>query len=318
MLNNPYYHGSIKKSIIVFGRMFSKMQIIRENPNDPTKNQTINVPISYAPKEKSLVRINQDPELTQNVHTILPIMSFDVQAVSYDPTRKLNRMQRIQNKSPLANAAHLSMTTNNSATVTSAALFGTVTVGSKVTGAGIQANTVVQSIETTSSLTLSKTATATTATPTSLTFYVDTLKQVFTPVPYNLDVSLYILTKSQEDNLQILEQILPVFTPEYTVSINAMPDLALMNDIPIVLNSVSMQDEYDGDFQTRRFVTTTLTFTLKVNLYGGVGTGNVILKTIEKFAAVTDVNDTHGAKEVFTSTGTTPLAPIVDAWTTEF
>lgn len=98
------------------------------------------------------------------------------------------------------------------------------------------------------------------------------------PVPYNIDISLYILTKTQEDGLQIIEQILPTFTPEYTISINAIPDMGIIQDVPIILNSVSVQDDYDGDFQTRRFVTHTLSFTLKVNLFGGISTREIITK----------------------------------------
>jgi hypothetical protein len=96
------------------------------------------------------------------------------------------------------------------------------------------------------------------------------------PVPYNIDISLYILTKTQEDGLQILEQILPTFTPEYTLSINAIPDMEVVQDIPIILNSVSVQDDYEGDFQTRRFVTHTLTFTIKINLFGGISNRKII------------------------------------------
>ena len=99
---------------------------------------------------------------------------------------------------------------------------------------------------------------------------------MFTPVPYNLDINLYVLTKTQEDGLQVLEQILPVFTPEYTLSINAVSEMNLVQDIPIILNGVDVSDEYDGDFETRRFVTHTLSFTLKLNLYGSVSTAGII------------------------------------------
>lgn len=297
--------------------MFSNISIERVNPNDATKNQIIDIPLTYAPKEKALVRVQQDPKLTNQVHTVLPCMSFEILSFTYDGTRKLNRMNRIQNKSLISYATHVSTTTNGSNVVASAELFGNVTVGSKIAGVGIPANTIVSAKTSSSSVTISKNATAT-GSPT-LTFLVDSIKQVFTPVPYNLDVSLYILTKSQEDNLQIVEQILPTFTPEYTVTIDAMPDLDLNNDVPIVLNSVTMDDEYEGDFQTRRFVTTTMNFTVKLNLYGGIGApAAIITKTITKFAASDDVNVTTGAKEVVTSTGTIPNAPIVDVWTQEF
>jgi len=99
---------------------------------------------------------------------------------------------------------------------------------------------------------------------------------MYTPVPYNIDLSLYVLTKTQEDGLQIIEQILPTFTPEYTLTINVVPEMNVKIDVPIILNSVSVADEYDGDFQTRRFVTHTLNFQMKVNLFGAVSGQNVI------------------------------------------
>jgi hypothetical protein len=103
---------------------------------------------------------------------------------------------------------------------------------------------------------------------------------VFSPVPYNIEISLYILTKTQEDALQIVEQILPTFTPEYTLSIKTVPEMNIIQDIPVILNSISVQDDYDGDFQTRRFVTHTLTFTLKTYLYGNVNSGSKIITDV--------------------------------------
>ena len=96
------------------------------------------------------------------------------------------------------------------------------------------------------------------------------------PVPYNVDITLYILTKTQEDGLQIIEQILPTFQPEYTLSINAIPDMNVIQEIPIILNSITVQDDYDGDFTTRRFVTHTLSFTIKTNLFGNVTDRSII------------------------------------------
>lgn len=116
---------------------------------------------------------------------------------------------------------------------------------------------------------------------------LNSMSTVNSYVPYNLDIALYILTKTQEDALQIIEQILPTFTPEYTLSINAVPDMNIVQDIPIILNNISVQDDYDGDFQMRRFVTHTLTFTVKLNLFGGISPKGVITKVI---ADINDVN----------------------------
>jgi hypothetical protein len=117
------------------------------------------------------------------------------------------------------------------------------------------------------------------------------MNTVFAPVPYNIDISLYILTKTQEDGLQILEQILPTFTPEYNLAIKAVDDMNIVQDVPVILNSVTVQDDYDGDFQTRRFVTHTLSFTLKTNLFGATGNQGVI----------TQVNANVGQKEDFSN-----------------
>ena len=107
-----------------------------------------------------------------------------------------------------------------------------------------------------------------------------TAKAVFSPAPYNIDINLYILTKTQEDSMQILEQILPIFNPEYTLSINALPAIEIVQDVPVILNSVIAEDNYDGSFQERRFVTHTLSFTIKTNIYGPVTENGVILTTI--------------------------------------
>ena len=104
-----------------------------------------------------------------------------------------------------------------------------------------------------------------------------TAKAVFSPAPYNVDINLYILTKTHEDAMQILEQILPVFNPEYTLSVNALPDMEIVQDVPVILNSITAEDNYDGSFQERRFVTHTLTFTMKTNVYGPVTSNGVIL-----------------------------------------
>jgi hypothetical protein len=135
-------------------------------------------------------------------------------------------------------------------------------------------------------------------------------KSMYTPVPYNLEITLYVLTKTQEDALQIIEQILPVFTPEYTMVINAVPEMNVAQDIPVILKSISAQDDYDGDFQTRRFVTHTLNFTLKLNLYGPVSTTGLIKKTT--------VNITGNPSATYTAVGTLPGNPIIEDWDENF
>ena len=113
----------------------------------------------------------------------------------------------------------------------------------------------------------------------SLSTTTTQLKQ-YNPVPYNFDFDLFILVNNAEDGTQILEQILPYFTPEFTVTINTIPDMGIKTDVPIILNSASQSDEYEGELATRRTIIWTLSFTLKGQLYPDIKSGSVI-KTIE-------------------------------------
>lgn len=205
--NNIFYHGITRKIIVAFGSLFSDIRIERKKDGDIV--QTLAVPIAYAPKEKWLVRIEQDPMLENHTYTTLPRLSFEITDFNYDSSRKTNRMNYIT-----VNDAD----GNNS--------------------------------------------------------------KLYAPVPYNIGISLYALTKTQEDGLQIIEQILPYFTPEYTMSLKTIPNSDVVMDVPIILEGLTVQDDYDGDFETRRFVTYTLNFTLKCNFYGPLTNGKIITKTL--------------------------------------
>ena len=102
----------------------------------------------------------------------------------------------------------------------------------------------------------------------------------YNPVPYNFEFTLYILVKNAEDGTQILEQILPFFTPEFTVTINTIPEMGIKADIPIVLNSADVADEYEGELATARTITWTLSFTMRGYVYPDIKSGTVI-KTVE-------------------------------------
>jgi hypothetical protein len=101
----------------------------------------------------------------------------------------------------------------------------------------------------------------------------------YMPVPYNLDVVLYILAKQSDDALQIVEQILPYFQPDYTLTINDMADMGIKRDVPIILNSVDYEDNYQGDFDARRAIIYTFSFTTKFYLYGPI-TSSSVIKTV--------------------------------------
>lgn len=201
--NNVFYHGTIRKAIVTFGSLFSNLYIDRkvDDSVEGTTVQRLHVPFAYAPKEKWLVRLEQDPKLTNHTYISLPRISFEIIGYNYDSNRKLPKMNQI-----VCNEGG----TGNSS------------------------------------------------------------KTVYTPVPYNIDLAVYVITKTQEDAMQIIEQILPTFAPEYTLSIMALPEMNIVQDIPVLLNSVGVQDDFDGNFELRRFVVHTLTFTMKLNLYGPV------------------------------------------------
>ena len=96
-------------------------------------------------------------------------------------------------------------------------------------------------------------------------------------VPYNINMQLNIMAKNQDDGLQILEQILPYFQPDYTVSIKPIDDMqSFKQDVPISLNSVSFDDQYDGDYNSRRVLIYTLDFTMKMSFYGSLLNPKVI------------------------------------------
>ena len=102
----------------------------------------------------------------------------------------------------------------------------------------------------------------------------------FMPVPYNLNVELYAMAKQSEDALQIVEQVLPFFQPDYTLTIKDMEDMGIARDIPIVLNSINYEDNYRVDYQERSSIIYTLAFTTKFYLYGPV-TSSKVIKTVQ-------------------------------------
>ena len=95
-------------------------------------------------------------------------------------------------------------------------------------------------------------------------------KKVFMPVPYNIGFELNILSKLNDDSLQILEQILPYFQPHFNLTIDLVESIGEKRDIPIILESVNFQDDYEGNFDTRRALIHTLAFTAKTYLFGPV------------------------------------------------
>ena len=210
MLGQQFYHETIRKVIVAFGTTFNNIQLVRKDNNGDVK-QSMKVPLAYGPRQKWLTRLNEDADLSKTVAVTLPRIGFEIQNLSYDSSRKLNRVQKFK----------------------------------KVKGAKS-----------------------------------DQLDTQFMPVPYNLSIQLYVMAKQSDDALQIVEQILPYFQPDYTLTVNDMADMGIKRDVPIILNSVAYEDNYQGDFESRRAIIYTLAFTLKFYLYGPV-TSSSVIKTVQ-------------------------------------
>ena len=96
------------------------------------------------------------------------------------------------------------------------------------------------------------------------------IKKVFMPVPYNMQFELAIMCKLNDDALQLVEQILPFFQPQYNLTINLVDLIKEKKDVPVVLENITMDDQYEGDFTSRRVLLYTLRFTAKTYLFGPV------------------------------------------------
>ena len=112
----------------------------------------------------------------------------------------------------------------------------------------------------------------------------------YNPAPYNLNFTLSVLAKNMSDALQIVEQILPYFQPEYTVTMKMIDDMSDTRDVPITLNSVALEDTYEGSFEERRVIEYTLDFSMKIYFFGPVYTGSVIKNVVEREYINTDIS----------------------------
>lgn len=111
------------------------------------------------------------------------------------------------------------------------------------------------------------------------------LKKVYNPVPYDIDFTLYVMVKTTEDGTRIIEQILPYFTPEWTISARLLEDFDRLTDVPIVINTINMEDTYEGDFSERRALIYTLNFTMKAYLFGPTTQAKLIkIATVDSYS----------------------------------
>ena len=169
MFGKHFYHESLRKVVVAFGTIFNNITIHR---TDSSGNviQSLKVPLAYSPKEKFLTRLEQQPNLDNREFSVtLPRMGFEIAGISYDPSRKLQKLGKFK------------------------------------------------AVKSSSS---------------------SIMDYQYNPVPYNISFNLFSFTATAEGGLQIIEQILPYFQPDYTVTINAIPSMGIKRDVPIILNSV--------------------------------------------------------------------------------
>ena len=217
MLGTYYYHEIIRKTIIAFGTAFNQIGIRHSDSGE------MQVPLSYGPAQKFLARLEQQADLNKSVQITLPRMSFEMNNIAYDPTRKAGVTQTF------------------------------------------------------------KTSDGT------------NLKKVYMPVPYNIGFELSVFTKLNDDALQIVEQILPYFQPAFTLTVDLVSSIGEKRDIPIVLDNISFQDDYEGDFSTRRALIYTLNFTAKTYLFGPIAdTSDGLIKKVQ--ADIYSSTDVKAAK----------------------
>jgi len=205
----PFYFGTMRKLVVYFGTLFNDVNITR---TDDSGNQThlMRIPLQYGPKEKELQRVKADPEIQRETAITLPRLSFQLNTMQYDGSRKLNTMGRIVRKD------------NDD---------------------------------------------------------VNKFRRMYNPVPYNFNFTLSVYAKNVEDGSKIIEQIVPFFTPEFTSTVNLIPEMDITIDIPIILNSVQMEDAYEGNFEERRLIVWTLDFVMKAMLFAPI-----VSKPIIKFS----------------------------------
>ena len=220
MFGSHFYNEGIRRLTIGFGQLFNNI-IVQNKSSTGAVTKRYRVPLAYAPKEKFLVRLDEQSNLdNRQFAQKLPRMGFEMTGLSYDPSRKINKMQK----------------------------FRQVKTGED--GKVLNFN--------------------------------------YTPVPYNVNYTLNIFTATAENGLIIVEQILPFFQPDYTVTINMVPDLGIKRDVPIILNDVNYEDSYDGTFTTRKAVIYTLNFTAKTYLFGPMSNQKVIKEVQDDLYADTN------------------------------
>lgn len=204
-----FYHKSLRKLVTVFGTLFNNITVKRIDASG-AELERFKVPLIYGPKESWVYRAEQNNMNEPNTTDLVqPRMSFQIKSLSYDPQRKLSKLQ---------------------------------------------SHTKVKNDE--------------------------TLLKQFNPVPYNIGMELFILSKFTDECNQIVEQILPYFTPGLTVQYLPIPEMSLRDDMHIDLNDVSFEDNWTEDLDAKRDIAWTLSFNVKMYFYGPITQQGIIREVI--------------------------------------
>ena len=211
MFGGHFYHSKTKKAVALFGRLFNNIYVIRQNSSGAVISQ-LKVPLSYAPKQKYLERIRENPSLTDDTQVAikLPRLSFEITSIAYDPTRQLTKVGNF--------------------------------------------------------------------TTTSSTGDATKRQKFFTPVPYTINFQLNAYAKSQDDALQIIEQIIPTFNPQYALTIKpfATEYPEFKEDIQVIIQGVSFSDDFEGAMEQRRTIIYSMDFEMKLSYHGPIADTSII------------------------------------------
>lgn len=208
--------------VVAFGNVFDDITLTRYNPNG-TEQEHMKVPLAYASKERYVMRLESDPDLDKKVQLTLPRMSFELNGIKYDASRK--QLTNIKNFAKSSSA--------------------------------------------------------------------DTILSQYNPVPYDFDFSLFLYVRNIEDGTQIIEHILPFFTPDYTLKLNLIPEMGVIKEIPIVLKDTEYEVKYEGPReQETRTIIWTLNFTVKGFIFGAVSEPKIIKRSITNVYDDTMLADT--------------------------
>lgn len=311
MLNStPFYFSSVRNLTASFGTLFNNINVVRYN-TDGSIEKNIKVPLAYGSGDKTITMLQQqDRQRRENdidIKISLPRLSFELSGMTYDSTRKQQTIGKnvyIPPTSVTFNGnTSVDLTTDiitfNSAhnLKTGSSVKYNIGTGTAIGGLTNNNTYYVINISNTKVKLASTKAQAEAGTAIDLTTLgsgISTLssgyKTHYNPVPYNFDYTLNIFVKYIDDGLQIIEQILPYFTPFYTVTLNDISSLDLKRDVQVTLTGVTKDDTYEGTVDEDRIMTWTLTFTAHSWVYPPIKDSKIIKNTITNFY---DLNSTE-------------------------